>query len=251
MLDNGLSEDGAAQALGWPKARVTARVKLLELPEKARGLVGAGVIPLSAVDQLRAIGSVSPQLLEVLVDYLDGDQDGQTWAASQLVSDPGYVLGNALRETDSKVFAAYLHQLPSHAVDELRLGKKATEQIAEAEKLNRQINQYAYSPPPIRFTEQDVDQARAAGVLIEIDHSTPIVVDRPLYRELAKARSSAPSRSCASRLSAPRPSASSPAPAGTAHSPRTRSRTPAASTAAACVSSPSRRTEPTSTSAGD
>ena len=186
MLDKGLTEDGAAQALGWPKARVTARVKLLELPEKARELVGTGVIPLSAVDQLRAFGTVSPELLNVLVDYLDGDQDGHAWAASQLVSDPGYVLGNALRETDSKVFAAYLHQLPSRAVDELRLGKKATEQLAEAEKLHRQINQYAYGPPAIRFSEQDVDQARAAGVLIEIDHSTPVMVDRPLYRQLAK-----------------------------------------------------------------
>jgi hypothetical protein len=133
MLEKGLTEDGAAQALGWPKARV----KLLELPEKARELVGAGVIPLSAVDQLRAIGTVSPQLLEVLVDYLDGDQDGHTWAASQLVSDPGYVLANALREVDSKVFAAYLHQLPAGAVNELRLGAKATEQLAEAENCSR------------------------------------------------------------------------------------------------------------------
>jgi ParB/RepB/Spo0J family partition protein len=186
MLDKGLTEDGAAQALGWPKARITARIKLLELPEKARELVGTGVIPLSAVDQLRAIGAVSPQLLEVLIDYLDGDPDGHTWATSQLVSDPGRVLGNALHESDSKVFAAYLHQLPSGAVDELRLGKKTTEQLAEAEKLHRQINQYAYGPPPIRFSEQDVDQARAAGVLIELDHSNPIIVDRPLYRELAK-----------------------------------------------------------------
>ena len=35
MLARGLTEDGAAQALGWPKARVTARVKILELPERA------------------------------------------------------------------------------------------------------------------------------------------------------------------------------------------------------------------------
>ena len=138
------------------------------------------------MDQLRAIGTVSPQLLEVLVDYLDGDPECHTWVASQLVSDPGRVLGNALRESDTKVFAAYLHQLPSGAVDELRLGKKASEQLAEAEKLRRQINQYAYGPPPIRFTEQDVDQARAAGAVIELDHCTPIIVDRPLYRELAK-----------------------------------------------------------------
>ena len=33
MLEKGLSEDGAAQALGWPKVRVSARVKILELPE--------------------------------------------------------------------------------------------------------------------------------------------------------------------------------------------------------------------------
>ena len=186
MLDQGLTEDGAAQGLGWPKARVTARVKLLELPERARELVGAGIVPLSAVDQLRAIGSVSQQLLEVLVDYIAADQDGDTWAASQLVSDPGYVLGNALRETDSKAFAAYLHQLDPREVEELRLGKKAAEQLAEAEKLHRQVNQYAYGPPTIRFNEQDVDEARAAGVLIELDRCTPIIVDRPLYRELAK-----------------------------------------------------------------
>lgn len=37
MLADRLSEDGATQALGWPKARVTACVKLLELPERAQG----------------------------------------------------------------------------------------------------------------------------------------------------------------------------------------------------------------------
>ena len=36
MLANGLTEEGAAQALGWPKARVTARMRLLELPENAQ-----------------------------------------------------------------------------------------------------------------------------------------------------------------------------------------------------------------------
>lgn len=89
MLDRGLTEDGAAQALGWPKARVTARVKLLELPERARRLVGAGVIPLAAVDQLRAIGKVSPELLGVLVAFLDSDREEYDWTGGQLVSDPG------------------------------------------------------------------------------------------------------------------------------------------------------------------
>jgi ParB-like chromosome segregation protein Spo0J len=48
MLARGYSEDGAAQALGWTKARVTARVKLLALPDRAVTLVGASVIALSA-----------------------------------------------------------------------------------------------------------------------------------------------------------------------------------------------------------
>ena len=39
----------------------------------------------------------------------------------------------------------------------------------------------------MRFTDEDVDQARAAGVLIEFDGpGRPIIVDRPLYRELVK-----------------------------------------------------------------
>ena len=85
MLTRGLSEDGAAQALGWPKARVSARVKMLELPERAQQLLGAGVIALSAVDQLRAIGAVAPELLDAVIAYLD---DGSEWAAERLRASP-------------------------------------------------------------------------------------------------------------------------------------------------------------------
>jgi ParB-like chromosome segregation protein Spo0J len=60
MLDRGLTETGAAQALGWPKARVSARMKLLELPERVQQMSGDGTIALSAADQLRAIGTVAP-----------------------------------------------------------------------------------------------------------------------------------------------------------------------------------------------
>jgi ParB/RepB/Spo0J family partition protein len=184
MLDQPLTVDGAAQALGWPKARVTARVKLLELPERAQQLIGEGVIPLSAVDQLRAIGRVAPKLLDAVVAYLD---DGNAWAAERLTREPGWVLDAALTHPgDSKVFAAYLHSASAHQIADLRLGKKTEQLYAEAEKLHRQLDRYAYGPPPVRFAEQDVDQARAAGVLIEFEHGRPIIVDHPLYRELVK-----------------------------------------------------------------
>jgi ParB/RepB/Spo0J family partition protein len=185
MLDRGLTEDGAAQALGWPKHRVTARVKVLELPERAQQLIGEGVIPLAAVDQLRSIGTVAPDLLDAVVAYLD---DGNAWAAERLMREPGWVLDAALTHAgNGKVFAAYLQSNGSHEIAELRLGKKTEQLYADAEKLHKQLDRYAYGPPPIRFTDEDVDQARAAGVLIEFDGpGRPIIVDRPLYRELVK-----------------------------------------------------------------
>jgi hypothetical protein len=88
------TEDGAAQALGWPKQRVTARVKLLELPERAQQLIGERIIHLSAVDQLRAIGTVAPELLDAVIAYLD---DGNAWAAERLAREPGWVLDAALK----------------------------------------------------------------------------------------------------------------------------------------------------------
>ena len=141
MLDRGLTEDGAAQALGWPKNRVTARVKILELPERAQQLVGDGVIHLAAVDQLRAIGAVAPGLLDAVIAYLD---DGNAWAAERLTREPGWVLDAALSHAgDGKVFAAYVHSASSREIAELRLGKKTEQLYEQAEKLHRQVDRYA------------------------------------------------------------------------------------------------------------
>ena len=165
MLDRGLTEDGAAQALGWPKVRITARVKILELPERAQEMIGAGVIALSAVDQLRAIGRVSPPLLEAVVAFL---ADGNEWAAERLAREPGWVLDSALREGSVKAFAAYMSYVGSREIGELRLGKKTEDLYAEAEKLHKQFDRYAYGPPQIRFNDDDVDQARAVPLACSI-----------------------------------------------------------------------------------
>jgi hypothetical protein len=145
MLRRGLTEDGAAQALGWAKARVTARMKILDLPERAQQLIGAAVIPLAAVDQLRRIGAVAPALLDTLIAYLDDDN---AWAAERLAREPGWVLGQALRETKTKVFAAYHNNAGSHEIAELRLGKKTEALYAQAENLHRQLDRYAYGRRP-------------------------------------------------------------------------------------------------------
>ena len=184
MIDRALTENGAAQALGWHKARVSARLKLLELPERGQQLIGTGVIPLGAVDQLRVIGTAAPALLDAVIAFID---DGNDWAAERLTREPGWVLDAAISDGSRGCFAAYLHSASPHEIAELRLGKRAEAQLAAAERLHKQIDRYAYGPPTIRFTDADIDQARAAGVLIEFEQARPIIVDRPLYRELVKA----------------------------------------------------------------
>jgi ParB/RepB/Spo0J family partition protein len=183
MLDRGLTEKGAADLLGWSVNRVTARVKILELPERAQQMIGAGAIPLSAVEQLRAIGRVAPLLLDCVIAFLE---DGNEWAAERLSREPGWVLDSAIRDGEVKTFVSYMDTVSSYEIAELRLGKKVEEQFAEAEKLYKQVTPHAYGPPPIRFEEEDVDRARAAEALIEFDRGRPLIVDRSLYRELAK-----------------------------------------------------------------
>ena len=119
-----------------------------------------------------------------MIEYL---ADGNEWAAERLARQPGWVLEAALQGRSSKVFAEQLTQVDSYELAELKLGKRTEELVTEAIGLHKQLDRYSYGSPPFRFTEDDVDQARAAGVLIEFEHSAPIIVDRKLYRELAKA----------------------------------------------------------------
>ena len=184
MLAEGYTLDGAAQALGCSRQLVSARAKILELPERAQQMLGARVIALSCVDQLLAISKVSPPLLDAVIAFIG---DGNEWVADRLAREPGWVLDSALRAGSSKAFAAYLDNTPRNAVEDLKLGKKTEDLHAEAEALHRKIDRHAYGPPTFRFTDTDIDQARAAGVLIEFERGRPIITDRALYRELAKA----------------------------------------------------------------
>jgi ParB/RepB/Spo0J family partition protein len=182
MFDEGFSADGTAATLGWSRRRVTERAKILTLPQAAQELLGSGAIPVGTVDTLVKIQEVSPELCAAVVAPIaEGAIQG-----SLLVGNLGWVIGYAKREGHTKAFVAYLETLPEREVSELRLGKKADAALEEAEALHTKLIPNAYGPPTIRFGEQDVDQARAAQVLIEIDHTPPIITDRTLYRELAK-----------------------------------------------------------------
>jgi ParB/RepB/Spo0J family partition protein len=182
MLDEGYTLDGAATVLGWHHKLVSARAKILALPDTAQQLLGSGELPVSTVGVLTKIAEVSVDLCEAALSTVaEGHISG-----SRFASDPCWAIGYALRDGAIKVFAAYLGTVSHHEIGELRLGKKVEAAYAEAEQLHRKLDPHAYGPPTIRFGEAEVDQARAAGVLIEFEHGTPIITDRALYRELAK-----------------------------------------------------------------
>lgn len=165
---------------------MTLRARILELPAAAQTLVGSGAIPAGAIDTLLAIRSVSPPLCELVADVLaEQEQQGNPLGA-QLARDPGWVVRQVIGHHPDRVFAATLRgTLYGEQVAELRLGKKTQALYAEACELHDKLARYAYGPPPVRFTEADVDQARAAGALLELG-ATRLVLDRDVYRELAR-----------------------------------------------------------------
>ena len=65
--------------------------------------------------------------------------------------------------------------------------RRPTRCSSRRRELHKKLDRYAYGAPTIRFAEEDIDQARAAGVIIEFEHAAPIIVDRGVYRELCKA----------------------------------------------------------------
>jgi ParB/RepB/Spo0J family partition protein len=182
MLAEGYTLDGAATVLGWSRQLVSARAKILELPEIAQRLLGTGELPVSSVATIASIAAVSPPLCEATLQLVASGQI----PGEQLAGNAGWAVGHAVREGTEGVFAAYLSTLSSADVHELRLGKKAQSAYAKAEELHRKLDRHAYGAPTIRFAEEEIDQARAAGVLIEFEHGTPIITDRELLRELAR-----------------------------------------------------------------
>ena len=179
MLANGLSDDALRRR--WAGRRPgTARMRLLELPEAAEQMVGAGQIALGSVEQL-ARWPGPPELLDALIAYL---VDGNEWAAERLAREPGWVLDAALRETSAtKVFAAHLGQ-----VDGYELRAQARQEDRSAVRARRRAD-----PPADRYPTAPRCASQTRGRpgprrrrVIEFDRGYPLIVDRALYRELVK-----------------------------------------------------------------
>lgn len=184
ILDEGKSEDQAADLLGMSKQLVTRRVKLLELPDTAQRLVGDGTLTLATVDPMRAVAQANPALLDAVVEFIG--ECAEEIAPDDFAYQPLSILLGAVEATEHDVFAVPLGAVPLKAVDLLPNDEPTTALITEARELHKQINPYSYGDPHIRFTEAETDRARAAGVLLEYGEENPVVTDLAVYQDLCR-----------------------------------------------------------------
>lgn len=176
LFDVGYTPDGAATILGWSKALVTARMKILELPEAGQALVGDGRLALGDVATLLEIAQVSTDVRDLLIEAID---KGHVHGLSR---DLGWTIKTAVRGLDSKVWLEYLSSFTSRDAKRLKLGKKFDAMFEEGDKLQTD----SWARMTVRFADAEIDQARAAGVLIEHADDTPIITDEPLFKELCR-----------------------------------------------------------------
>jgi hypothetical protein len=82
------------------------------------------------------------------------------------------------------VFAKYLGQVGASHLREIRLGRTAEQLLEQRAALQTQLDRYSYRFE-VEFSDAEVDQARAIGVLIEFE-TDPIIVERKLFRRLCR-----------------------------------------------------------------
>ncbi|MCW2953210.1 MAG: hypothetical protein JWQ48_2380 [Conexibacter sp.] len=183
MLEEGYTYHGIAAAVGWAQRRVTDRAKILKLPAPAQELLDNGTLPVSVVDALLTMADAGAEPLRdaLLAAIASGDL-----TASRFANEPGSALWNVITRDSSTMFlGAWLDNIDGNAIAALKLGKKTTAAYEQATAISAEFDRWAYGLT-IRFDTAEIDQARAAGVLLEIGHGKPIITDRSLYRELVR-----------------------------------------------------------------
>ena len=142
MVEDGLTQAGAAQAAGLNRARVAAVLKILDLPEAAQTLVGQGVISLTAVDALLAVGAASTTLLDATIAHIVKHPRD----SGELARNPGWFISRSVASTRAaKAFAVGVGRVSAHDLQSIALGKKVEALFAEVEDLERKVLSYAHA----------------------------------------------------------------------------------------------------------
>jgi ParB/RepB/Spo0J family partition protein len=185
ITDAGYSRKGISEALKIPLARVRERLLILDLPEKLRHLVAAGIVPLMAVKALVALTKIHPGLPEVAVKrVLDGPRqqwdEPTTW--EDVDADPVSVLiggyQEQLADLPDDVFVAG----SSYPVSLFALDEKTAEGLAAlCELLPVEPEQFE-----VRFDRWLLEQALALNAAHRsANNMEAIIVGGDVARQLA------------------------------------------------------------------
>jgi ParB/RepB/Spo0J family partition protein len=197
MLDQGLTEEGAAQALGWPRQRVTQRAKLLALPDDVARAFGAGWLAMSSLDFTLGFHQGFPGHCALLARYLihaaketdrvnrvDGhDLAWQFRNAQQWAHETG-VEGSELFMVNVGSFGLrdYIEAAGGVAKTKKHV-REAIDEIGSIEGHRGYGQQTPGTWARVEFAEDHVDQARALGVLLETDRGA-YITDRAVLKQL-------------------------------------------------------------------
>jgi ParB/RepB/Spo0J family partition protein len=215
ISDAGYTRKGIAEAFKIPQARVRERLLILELPEKLRHQMAAGVVPLMAVKTLGSLAKIHTGLPEVAVKrVLDRPvaewDEPTTW--EDLVADPISVLIGGYQEQLADLPEDVFVVGCSCTVSHFKLDEQATESLTElCEGLQIEPAQFE-----VRFDRDLLGQALALNAAhLSANKTEAIIVGADVACQLAgdyisrvletQRRHEQALRENAERASAPRP----------------------------------------------
>jgi ParB/RepB/Spo0J family partition protein len=139
------------------EAWVRSRLQLLELPEQLHPALGDGSIPLSAVDTLRTVAAISPDLAAVVVDQVGGEDEwGQVLSWTDVHKDPVGVL----LDVEPEQLPASVYRIGcDYPTSRFTLTDKAIKARSALAKL-REVDPDSVG---VRFEHPEVEQAVALG----------------------------------------------------------------------------------------
>lgn len=164
---------------------VGAHLRLLKLPEQVQPYVAEGVVPVQGERLLRAIAKVSPEVAVAICEV------------AKRKKMTGKRFTESFRELLSEAARTNLKgRPPMLRVDSLYLSDIVTDE-EKHEQLTARINglpstSYKTPDPRIRFSDTEIDSARAAGCLVEyrshrtewLDNSLQFIIDREVAADL-------------------------------------------------------------------
>lgn len=175
-----------AEKVGKSAAFVSEHLRLLRLPEEVQGHIAAGTVPVAAERVLRKLAKASPAVAEALCELVArGEVD-----ARDLVERPCEAL-QTLVESDSKDAPTMIDAQHGESLSRMVLDPER--HAALVERYRAVVGHERSADPFIRFSEAEVDAARAAGCLVELvekeDHWTyasTYITDATLAADLAE-----------------------------------------------------------------